>query len=80
MGLTLSYYLEISADIHYFVVSNRVYVLSNNVGILYVFTHYYLIHPFRLVLMFSGTTAVHVVGDGGSRGISRGSILSTSEK
>ena len=55
MGLKLS---EVSADIQYFAVSNRVYFLSNYmyVGIHFVFTYYFVIHPFRLVPMFSGIT------------------------
>ena len=48
--------MSVSADIQYFVVSNRVYFLSNNVGIHFVFTYYFPMHPFRLVLMFSGIT------------------------
>jgi hypothetical protein len=39
MGLTLSYNLYVSADIQYFAVSNRVYFLSNNVGIHVVLSH-----------------------------------------
>jgi hypothetical protein len=46
----------VSADIQYFAVSNRVYFLSNNVGIHFVFTYYFIIHPFRLVPWFSGIT------------------------
>ena len=43
--------MYVSADIQYFAVPNRVYFLSNNVGIHFVFTYY-----FRLVPMFSSIT------------------------
>ena len=55
-GLKIILKYEVSADIQYFAVSNRVYFLSNNVGIHFVFTYYFPMHPFRLVLMFSGIT------------------------
>jgi hypothetical protein len=45
-----------TAYIQYLAVSNRVYFLSNNVGIHFEFTYYFPIHPFRLVPMFSGIT------------------------
>ena len=48
-----------SADIQYFAVSNRVYFLSNNVGIHFLFTYYFPIRSFRLVPMFSGSTPYH---------------------
>ena len=44
----------ISAEIQYFAVFDQFYFLSNNVGIHFVFTYYFLIHPFRLVPGFSG--------------------------
>jgi hypothetical protein len=43
------------ADIQYFAVSNRVYFLSNNVGIHFVFTYYF---PYFLLTIFS--TGTHV--------------------
>jgi hypothetical protein len=51
--------MQVSADIQYFTVSNRVYFLSNNVGIHFVFTYYFPIRSFRLVPMFSGITPVN---------------------
>jgi hypothetical protein len=39
--------------IQYFAVSNRVYFLSNNVGIHFVLTYYFPLYLFRLVPMFS---------------------------
>ena len=39
MSLKLSSNMYVSADIQYFAVSNRVYVLSNNVGIHFLFTY-----------------------------------------
>ena len=56
MSLKLSSNMYVSADIQYFAVSNRVYVLSNNVGIHFVSTYYFPIRSFRLVPMFSGNT------------------------
>ena len=47
-----------SADIQYFAVSNRVYFLSNNVGIHFLFMYYFPIRSFRLVPMFSGSTPI----------------------
>ena len=61
MGLKLSYNMQVSADIQYFAVSNRVYFLSNNVGIHFVFTYYFPTHPFRLVPMFSGIAPLNIV-------------------
>ena len=53
-----------SADIQYFAVSNRVYFLSNNVGIHFLFTYYFPIRSFRLVPMFSGSTPRIVIRTG----------------
>ena len=50
--------MQVSADIQYFAASNRVYFLSNNVGIHFLFTYYFPIRSFRLVPMFSGNTPV----------------------
>jgi hypothetical protein len=52
----------VSADIQYFAVSNRVYFLSNNVGIHFLFTYYFPIRSFRLVPMFSGSTPTMAEG------------------
>ena len=40
-GLKIILKYEVSADIQYFAVSNRVYFLSNNIGIHFVFTYYF---------------------------------------
>ena len=53
--------MQVSADIQYFAVSNRVYFLSNNVGIHFVFTYYFPIRSFRLVPMFSGITPYRTI-------------------
>ena len=55
MGLKLSYNMQVSADIQYFAVSIRVYFLTNNVGIHFVFTYYF---PYFLLTSFS--TGTHV--------------------
>jgi hypothetical protein len=43
---------------HFFILNNKdiKYGLKINVGIHFVFTYYFLIHPFQLVPMFSGIT------------------------
>jgi hypothetical protein len=56
MGLKYPKIYRFLQTIQYFAVSNRVYFLSNNVGIHFVFTYYFPIHPFRLIPMFSGST------------------------
>jgi hypothetical protein len=53
--------MYVSADIQYFAVSNRVYFLSNYVGIHFVFTYYFPIRSFRLVPMFSVITPELVI-------------------
>jgi hypothetical protein len=54
-------YIAVSADIQYFAVSNRVYFLSNNVGIHFVCMYYFTIRSFRLVPMFSGNTPTNIL-------------------
>jgi hypothetical protein len=56
--------MYVSADIQYFAVSNRVYLLTSNVGIHFLFTYYFPIRSFRLVPMFSGNTPIHINSPG----------------